>query len=162
MNESGPAPCQCTSPGGAQTTSPGLSRWRSPPLVSTIPWPLPTISTWPAACECQKVRPPGENMTELMRTSPFPSSSSGSSIARPLNVSASPTRDGVPLRPCSISTGVRPSVARGPGADRGPPDRLATGRGTAPAGVGLSALLADELGHRVALRAVVDAVEDLG
>src|ERR1700735_4144061 len=142
MNESGEAPCQCTSPGGAQTTPPGLSRPRSPPLVSTIPWPLATISTWPPVCECQKVRPPGENRTELIRTAPPASSSSGSSIARPLKVLASPTCDGVPLRPCSISTGVRPLVSQDP------PARLDGGRRGAPPGCALVGPVED-LGHRV-------------
>ena len=58
-NESGAAPCQCSSPGAAQTMSPGCSAYRSPSLVSIMPLPVPTISTWPPACECQKVRPPG-------------------------------------------------------------------------------------------------------
>ena len=63
MVVSGPAPCQCFSPGAIQTVSPGrISRIGSPHSWMR-PTPETTCKVWPSGWVCQAVRAFGSNLT---------------------------------------------------------------------------------------------------
>ena len=67
MNESGAAPCHCTSPGSACTVSPARISVMAPPLRCTRPVPAVTCSTCPNGWACQALREPGVKCTFLTR-----------------------------------------------------------------------------------------------
>src|SRR5215470_17279843 len=124
MAVSGPAPCQCFSPGGIQTVSPGRISRIGPPQACTRPTPETTCKVCPSGWVCQAVRALGSNLTQAPLIRPGAGASAiGSCQTVPVKFSAGVLRDGTePNGLMSMTLAFLLMGCEGPSTDRRRPE----------------------------------------
>src|SRR5712691_1458406 len=121
---SGPAPCQCFSPGGIQTVSPARISRIGPPQACTRPTPETTCKVWPSGWVCHAVRALGSNLTQAPLIRPGAGASAiGSCQTVPVKFSAGVLREGIePNGLMSMALAFLQLGCEGPSTDRRRPE----------------------------------------